>query len=103
MTRQAILIEASRIKNHDDLPGAGADVAKFKIFLESAIGGAWKDSEIAILSHLRRISYFDTSSSRVWATTHLSRTRGMVTMPRVRRLMRRDSTLTMMKKLPYMS
>lgn len=51
MSRKAILIEASRIKNHDDLPGARVDVDNFKTFLESAIGGAWESNEIQILSH----------------------------------------------------
>jgi hypothetical protein len=51
MTRKAILIEASTIKKHDDLPGARADVKKYKAYLQSAIGGAWMDSEISVLSH----------------------------------------------------
>ncbi|BBO31964.1 caspase family protein [Lacipirellula parvula] len=51
MSRQAILVESSKLKGHVDLPGARADVVKFKAYLESAIGGAWESSEICILSH----------------------------------------------------
>lgn len=51
MDRRALLIEASKIKDHDDLPGARTDVASYARFLKSDFGGAWEDSEITILSH----------------------------------------------------
>ncbi len=51
MDRKAVLIEASKLKDHDDLPGARVDVANFKTYLMSAIGGAWEESEILNLSH----------------------------------------------------
>lgn len=59
MSRRAILIEASKIKDHGDLPGARADVANYKAFLESAIGGAWNDNEITVLSHPARKSLLE--------------------------------------------
>ncbi len=59
MTRTAILIESSRIKGHDDLPGARADVENFTRFLESDFGGAWTSGEIVKLSHPDRKRVFD--------------------------------------------
>jgi hypothetical protein len=51
MTRRALLIEASRIKNLADLPGAREDVASYRDFLKSDFGGAWEDPEIHVLSN----------------------------------------------------
>lgn len=51
MSRLAILIEASRLKGHADLPGARSDVVNYTQFLTSPYGGAWKTSEIHQLSH----------------------------------------------------
>lgn len=51
MDRRALLIEASSIKDHGDLPGARVDVENFKKYLLSAIGGAWEESEIQVLRH----------------------------------------------------
>ncbi len=50
MTRKAILIEASNTAS-GDLPGARADVSHFRHWLQTANGGAWESSEIAVLSH----------------------------------------------------
>lgn len=51
MKRKAILIESSKVKDHHDLPGARVDVANWRNFLKSDLGGAWEDAEIVILSH----------------------------------------------------
>jgi Caspase domain len=51
MNRSAILIEASKIKNHADLPGAREDVESYKAYLKSDFGGAWEENEIITLSH----------------------------------------------------
>ena len=50
MTRKAILIESSNVKDHTDLPGARIDVQNWKSYLKSDVGGAWSDSEIVTLS-----------------------------------------------------
>jgi len=50
MTRKAILIESSNVKDHHDLPGARLDVENWKNFLKSDLGGDWLDSEIVTLS-----------------------------------------------------
>ena len=49
MKRKAILIEASNVTGLNDLPGARVDVANWKNFLTSDLGGAWEDSEIITL------------------------------------------------------
>jgi hypothetical protein len=54
MDRRALLIESSKLKGHDDLPGARTDVVSYARFLKSDFGGAWEDSEITVLSHPRR-------------------------------------------------
>ena len=51
MTRYALLIEASRLKDHPDLPGARADVRLLRNWMMSPCGGAWSDDEIVILIH----------------------------------------------------
>lgn len=51
MTRKAILIEASKIKGCNEIPGARIDVENYKNYLLSAFGGAWEESEITVLSH----------------------------------------------------
>jgi Caspase domain len=51
MKRKAVLIESSRVKDHKALPGALVDVANWISFLQSDLGGAWRESEIATLSH----------------------------------------------------
>jgi hypothetical protein len=51
MSRFAVLIEASKLTNHEDLPGARQDVEAYKAFLTSDFGGAWQDQEIHVLSH----------------------------------------------------
>lgn len=54
MDRLAILIEASKLKDHDPLPGAVADVENYAEFLKSPVGGAWQESEITTLHNPRR-------------------------------------------------
>lgn len=49
MKRKAILIESSDVKGQKDLPGARVDIDNWTLFLKSENGGAWKQSEIAIL------------------------------------------------------
>jgi hypothetical protein len=46
MERKAILIEASDVAGETNLPGARVDIENWMAFLKSALGGAWKDSEI---------------------------------------------------------
>jgi hypothetical protein len=55
MSRKAILIEASSIKGHDDLPGARVDVENYSSFLQSPIGGLWLPDEIEILRNPTRL------------------------------------------------
>ncbi len=50
MKRKAILIESSNVKNQTELPGARVDIANWKNFLKSDLGGAWEDSEIITLN-----------------------------------------------------
>ena len=47
-TRSALLIASANSK-YGFLPGAGTDVKRFSAFLHSDHGGAWEQSEIAIL------------------------------------------------------
>lgn len=49
MKRKAILIEASNVIGHTDLPGARVDIANWNDFLKSNLGGVWESSEIVIL------------------------------------------------------
>jgi hypothetical protein len=49
MKRKAILIESSSVTGLDDLPGARVDVANWRNYLKSDLGGAWEDSEIITL------------------------------------------------------
>lgn len=51
MSRFALLIEASQLAYHPDLPGARADVRLLRRWLRSPKGGAWHDREIVTLSH----------------------------------------------------
>jgi hypothetical protein len=51
MSRFALLIEASKIKDNKDLPGAREDVESYKAYLASDFGGAWEDNEITVLRH----------------------------------------------------
>jgi hypothetical protein len=48
VSRKAILIESSKLKDHPDLPGARADVDNFSQFLQSEIGGSWYEWEIPV-------------------------------------------------------
>jgi hypothetical protein len=50
MTRKAILIESSNVKDQTDLPGARVDILNWKSFLNSELGGSWLDSELEILN-----------------------------------------------------
>ena len=54
MSRKAILIESSKLKDHPDLPGARADVDNFSQFLQSEIGGSWYEWEIVPLHNPTR-------------------------------------------------
>ena len=49
MTRKALLIEASNVKNQTDLPGARLDIENWTTFLKTDLGGAWLESEIVTL------------------------------------------------------
>ncbi|MEI6197029.1 MAG: caspase family protein [Verrucomicrobiota bacterium] len=49
MKRKAILIDSSNVTGLHDLPGARVDVANWRNFLKSDLGGAWEDSEIITL------------------------------------------------------
>src|SRR5690348_13626615 len=77
MKRRAILIEASRIKGHPDLPGARADIANYRDWLLSNAGGAWEESEIIPLSNpslerlrLERVRASDANYAFVVFTGH---------------------------------
>jgi hypothetical protein len=48
--RKAILIQASSVKGHVDLPGARADQAKMNYWLQTSEGGAWDKDEITLLN-----------------------------------------------------
>ncbi len=49
MKRKAILIEASDVQGHTDLPGARVDIENWTNFLKSDLGGTWESSEIVCL------------------------------------------------------
>ncbi|MBL9186759.1 MAG: caspase family protein [Opitutaceae bacterium] len=49
MKRKAVLIESSNVSGQKDLPGARVDVANWRNFLTSPLGGAWADNEIVVL------------------------------------------------------
>lgn len=49
MKRKAVLIESSDVKGQTDLPGARVDIDNWKLFLESDLGGAWREAEIVVL------------------------------------------------------
>jgi hypothetical protein len=52
MTRKAILVSAGGSPGSKGyLPGAAADVAIFKTFLLSSVGGAWENGEIVTLDN----------------------------------------------------
>jgi hypothetical protein len=51
MKRKAVLIESSKVRGQNELPGARVDIQNWENFLLSDLGGAWKKSEIVILRH----------------------------------------------------
>jgi hypothetical protein len=48
LKRRAILVEASNLNGHPDLPGARVDVDNWRQHLVSNWGGAWEDAEIQV-------------------------------------------------------
>ena len=50
MKRHAILIESSRVRGEEALPGAVKDIQNWRAFLMSDLGGAWDEGEITTLS-----------------------------------------------------
>lgn len=54
MIRRALIIECSRVPNHDYLPGAETDAANWNRYLPQNKAGAWERSEIVTLHNPTR-------------------------------------------------
>ncbi len=49
-SREALLIYCDKHSKHGDLPGARSDALSWNAYLESDLGGGWRDDEVTVLA-----------------------------------------------------